>query len=392
MTAMTRLALLILITAPAFAQSDAAGILANVQKAYGRLTAIHLAATQTQTFSANGAFVSSDLDYELAEKPPGRFRARIKGSVEAIAVSDGSTTWKVLPASKQWMKLELAAAATDDDNEDAEEAQDSRPKDLHDNVSRAVLTRFPVIAKFAEHPEILKEEALKIDGRKTPCYVLRLQVGPTQHDLWIDKERFLVLRDLQSGTRNSNGRLLNVTVDTKMKKVAVDTDVPDTVFTFEPDKKWAQVDMLVLPGEERLVLTGRPAADFTLKTVDGEPTELASLQGKVVVLDFWATWCPPCRAELPFIDKLHAEFAGKVEFLGINDEDSGTVKGFLKKAGYTFPVLMDGKRQVHRTYGIRSIPVLLVIDRHGVIRQHFIGSRSEEALRSAIQSVLEEEP
>jgi len=76
----------------------------------------------------------------------------------------------------------------------------------------------------------------------------------------------------------------------------------------------------------------------------------------------------------------------------VNDEDSGTVKGFLKKAGYTFAVLMDGKRQVHRTYGIRSIPVLLVIDRHGVIRQHFVGSRSEQALRSAIQSVLEEEP
>jgi thioredoxin-like negative regulator of GroEL len=53
---------------------------------------------------------------------------------------------------------------------------------------------------------------------------------------------------------------------------------------------------------------------------------------------------------------------------------------------------MDGKRQVHRTYGIRSIPVLLVIDRQGVIRQHFVGSRSQDALRSAIQSVLEQEP
>jgi peroxiredoxin len=315
----------------------------------------------------------------------------VKGAVEAIAVSDGSTTWKALPASKQWMKLELAAAAADD-NEDEEETQNSRPKDLHDNVARAVLTRFPVIARLAQRPEILKEDTLKIDGRKAPCYVLRLHIGPAQHDLWIDKERYLVLRDLQSGPRQSDGRVITVTIDTKIKKMELDTDVPDTVFAFEPDKKWAQVDMLVLPGEERLVLTGRPAADFTLKSLDGEPTQLSSLQGKVVVLDFWATWCPPCRAELPSIDKLNAEFAGKVEFLGVNDEDSGTVKGFLKKAGYTFPVLMDGKHQVHRTYGIRSIPVLLVIDRHGVIRQHFVGSRSEQALRSAIQSVLGEEP
>ena len=378
--------------APAFAQPDPAAVLANVQKAYAHLTAIHLAATQTQTFSANGGFVSSELDYELAEKPPGRFRARVKGAVEAIAVSDGSTTWKALPTSKQWMKLELAATASDDDTEDGEDSQDSGPKDLHDNVARAVLTRFPAIARFAERPEILKEDTLKMDGRKSPCYVLRLHIGPTQHDLWIDEQRYLVLRDLQSGPRNSNGRVLNVTIDTKIKKVAVDTDVPDTVFSFEPEKKWAQVDLLVLPGEERLMLTGRPAADFTLKSLDGEPIELSSLHGKVVVLDFWATWCPPCRAELPSIDKLNAEFAGKVEFLGVNDEDSGTVKAFLKKAGYTFPVLMDGKRQVHRTYGIRSIPVLLVIDRQGVIRQHFVGSRSVEALRSAIQSVLEQEP
>ena len=394
MTAMTRLALLILVTAPAFAQPDPAAVLANVQKAYCHLSAIHLAATQAQTFSANGGSVSSELDYELAEKPPGRFRARIKGTVEAIAVSDGSTTWKALPTSKQWMKLELAGTAADDDSDEDEDegSRDSRPKDLHDNVARAVLTRFPAIARFAERPEFLKEDTLKIDGRKSPCYVVRLHVGPAQHDLWIDEERYLVLRDLQSGVQNRNGRVLNVSIDTKIKKLALDTDVPDTVFSFEPDRKWAQVDMLVLPGEERLMLTGRPAADFTLKSLDGEPTQLSSLQGKVVVLDFWATWCPPCRAELPSIDKLSSEFAGKVEFLGVNDEESATVKGFLKKAGYTFPVLMDGKRQVHRTYGIRAIPVLLVIDRHGVIRQHFIGSRSEQALRSAIQSVLEQEP
>ena len=376
--------------APALAQPDPAAVLANVQKAYAHLPAIHLAATQTQTLAENGETVSSELDYELAEKPPGRFRARMKGTVEAIAVSDGSTTWKALPGSKQWTKLELAAAAADDDNE--EDPHDSNPKDLHDNVAYVMLKRFPAIARLAEHPEILKEDTLKVDGRKAPCYVLRLHIRLTQHDLWIDKDRYLVLRDLESGRRSANGRMVNLTIDTRVKKLALDADVPDAVFSFEPDRKWAKVDMLVLPGEEGLVLTGRPAADFTLKSLDGEPTQLSSLQGKVVVLDFWATWCPPCRAELPSIDKLKAEFAGKVEFLGVDDEESGTVKAFVKKAGYTFPVLMDGKRQVHRTYGIRAIPVLLVIDRHGIIRQQFVGSRSEQTLRSAIQSVLEQEP
>ncbi|HMD50405.1 MAG TPA: TlpA disulfide reductase family protein, partial [Bryobacteraceae bacterium] len=105
-------------------------------------------------------------------------------------------------------------------------------------------------------------------------------------------------------------------------------------------------------------------------------------------LDFWATWCPPCRAELPSVEKLSKEFAGSVQFYGINDEEAGTVKRFVANNHYEFPVLMDSKRLVHRMYGVSAIPTLLIVDKDGVIREHFIGSRSEASLRKAIQSVL----
>jgi thiol-disulfide isomerase/thioredoxin len=107
-----------------------------------------------------------------------------------------------------------------------------------------------------------------------------------------------------------------------------------------------------------------------------------------VVLDFWATWCPPCREELPTVDKLRAEFGDKVQFFGISDEDAGTVKGFLRKNNNGLPTLMDQKETVHRQYGVSAIPTLLVIDRDGVIRSHFIGGRSPETLRDAIAKVL----
>ena len=138
------------------------------------------------------------------------------------------------------------------------------------------------------------------------------------------------------------------------------------------------------------MLTGLAAADFQLKSVSGEPVRLSDLRGSVVVLDFWATWCGPCREELPIVEKLRTEFAGKVQFLGINDEDRGTVAGFLKKHDYQLSVLMDGRKDVHRQYGIRSIPQLFVIDREGVIRQHYVGGRSEDALRKAIEAALGE--
>ena len=146
--------------------------------------------------------------------------------------------------------------------------------------------------------------------------------------------------------------------------------------------------MLLLPGEEHMMLTGTRAASFALKTLEGEPVALEQTRGKVVVLDFWATWCPPCREELPYIEKLREEFSGQVQFYGVNNEDSGTVKNFLKSHKYELPVLMDAKRQVDRQYGISAIPTMFIIDKQGVIRQHFIGSRSEAKLRQAIQAVV----
>jgi thiol-disulfide isomerase/thioredoxin len=125
-----------------------------------------------------------------------------------------------------------------------------------------------------------------------------------------------------------------------------------------------------------------------LKSVSGEAIRLSDLRGSVVVLDFWATWCGPCRQELPIVEKLRTEFAGKVQFLGINDEDKGTVAGFLKKYAYELSVLMDGRRDVHRQYGISGIPTVIIIDRGGVIRQHYVGGPSEEALRKAIKAAL----
>ena len=142
--------------------------------------------------------------------------------------------------------------------------------------------------------------------------------------------------------------------------------------------------MLVLPDEERVSLAGRAAADFSLKSLEGELRRLSDYRGKVVVVDFWATWCPPCRQELPILNKLRTEFAGRVEFVGIDNEDARTIRDFLKAKHYELEVLVDGKRDVQRQYGVRSIPTVLVIDARGVIRQHFIGARSEADLRLAI--------
>jgi peroxiredoxin len=134
-------------------------------------------------------------------------------------------------------------------------------------------------------------------------------------------------------------------------------------------------------------LVGKSAADFTLKDLQGQKVSLSDFQGKIVLLDFWATWCPPCREELPSIDKLYRTYKDKdLAVLGINDEDSGTVKSFLKKNDYSLPTLVDSKRSVHRIYGARAIPTVVVIDRKGVIVAHFVGSRPETELVAALKT------
>jgi len=128
------------------------------------------------------------------------------------------------------------------------------------------------------------------------------------------------------------------------------------------------------------------APDFTLRGMDGQNLRLQELRGRVVLVNFWATWCGPCRLEMPSIQKLHREFKTRgLVVLGINQgEDVLKVRPFLKKNGYDFGILLDAQQSVAGRYQVSSIPSLFIIDRTGTIRSHFVGVRDEDTLREAL--------
>lgn len=143
-----------------------------------------------------------------------------------------------------------------------------------------------------------------------------------------------------------------------------------------------------------LVKAGETAPDFTVELVDGSQLSLKELRGKVVLLNFWATWCPPCRQELTRVQKdIIDRFAGKeFAFLPVSrGEKRETVEAFREKTGYTFPMGLDSARTVYDRYASNYIPRNFLIDKEGKVVLATVGYDDEEfdALIRTIEKTLE---
>ena len=121
---------------------------------------------------------------------------------------------------------------------------------------------------------------------------------------------------------------------------------------------------------------GNLAPDFELRDLDGKTVSLRGLRGSPVLLNFWATWCPPCRAEMPYIQQIYEEWSGKgLEVLAIDiGESPSEVKKFLQNQGLSLPVLLDTKKNVAQKYNITGIPTTFFIDSDGIIQEKVIGA------------------
>ena len=134
---------------------------------------------------------------------------------------------------------------------------------------------------------------------------------------------------------------------------------------------------------------GQAAPDFTLSDLNGKTVSLQSLRGKVVLLNFWATWCGPCVAEMPHLEKLHREYKNKgVIILGIDDEEAEVAQNYLKQHGYTFNTLIDADKQVSKLYRISAIPQSFFITKDGMIAAYYRGTRRDSEFRAGIEKAL----
>ncbi len=128
---------------------------------------------------------------------------------------------------------------------------------------------------------------------------------------------------------------------------------------------------------------GRVAPDFTLRTAATQTIRLSDYRGQVVLLNFWATWCPPCRIEMPAIERLYGRFKDRgFVALAVSVDTAGeeTVASFATEQGLTFPIVLDAKMTVAARYGVRGLPSTFLLDRRGRIRASVVGPREWDSL------------
>jgi cytochrome c biogenesis protein CcmG/thiol:disulfide interchange protein DsbE len=138
------------------------------------------------------------------------------------------------------------------------------------------------------------------------------------------------------------------------------------------------------------------APDFALATLDGEEIRLSDLRGKVIVLNLWASWCPPCRAEMPALNDAHEQYVDRgLVVLAVNmtfQDSEMAARAFADEFSLGFPVLLDRTGNVGRLYQMRALPSTFFIDRQGVIRKVIIGGPLPEAtLLSEIEALIRRE-
>jgi len=363
--------------------SDARAVLERVTRTYRGLTSFAFDATVNVEMLRAGQRSSFDFHYVAAGAKPNRFRVEMDNPMMgATMVSDGKSVVLFSNQLQQYTRKPAPRAVAGPDT-----------------VGRLAGPNSPIaqyyhLLRGLTDARWVRAEPVTLGGRAVECDViaadyqhppgLNATYSPTF--LWVERERALVLREstfVHVEAADTTGPS-EMSQSTSYVTARTNQVLPESLFAFRPPAGAKEVQSF--PGEQTVDLSGQKAFDFTLADLSDKPVKLSSLRGKVVILDFWATWCGPCRIEMPSVQKLHEEFGSKgLVVLGVDyGEEPGRVRTFLAKNPYTFRILMDRDQSVGTRYQVNGIPSLFVIDRTGTISSHFIGVRDEDTLREAL--------
>jgi len=329
--------------------AKARALLHQVAETYRNLPAARFESVEVRVRSSLKTETRSEVHATLLFSPPNRWRREWEqGGEPRIEIADGNTKWSVYPQSNQYQSLPLGPA--------------QRPFDFH------------LLDKGRGIPEIVRHERVSdIDST-----VVRIPLGRgVTEDLWIDDSTHLV-RKYTYGEPSS-------TQEVTFTVAHLGVSIAPEQLAYAPESTHA-VNRMEAAHHAPETMAGKPAPDLTLRDLDGREVNLRDLRGKVVLLDFWATWCGYCRQELPTIELMHRSLQAKgLVVYGVDDETPEIARAYLQKFGYTMPSLVDSASAAARAFFVNSWPTTVLIDREGKVTFYESGAEAE-ALRDAIRA------
>jgi len=175
---------------------------------------------------------------------------------------------------------------------------------------------------------------------------------------------------------------------TAAEKSSAETEKNDTG-TEKPEAAADQGDGVIEFKPGMPIKEGVQAPDFTGELIDGTSITLSELQGKPVIINFWATWCGPCVKEMPAFERLKDDFGDKIGIIAVNcGDDAGTVKDFVEENGYTFPVVLDEEYSISMLYPTNSIPYTVVVDAEGRVTHISTGALDADTMYERYKEAL----
>ncbi len=355
---------------------QAAPIIASVRQAYSKLTSLDLAGKISGDFDVDGQKESHNLDFTTSFSAPNLFRLDTKD--DALIGNNGNQLYiyaknRNLFLSADAPKTRVLTSALPDPFVDLISSQDP-------SLALA-LSSDPAAELSDNYSKIEKLDDISIDAH--PFTALKLSRKDNQGftTLLIDPKTSLVRRAMIDvaavlATRGA-GDIKKALITIDYITVTPNATTRPTEFAWAPPSG-ARDAADVREGDDEAAnhLVGTTAPAFTLKDFDDKEISLASLKGKVVVLDFWATWCGPCVASLPHLNQLYLDFKDQdVRVYAINQaEDKDLVSGFMHSKNLTVPVLLDTESKVGDLYDAHAIPETVIVGPDGVISKVFIGA------------------
>ena len=319
----------------------------------------------------------------ISVRRPDRMRIESRSQAGTVdIVSDGQHTWFYISATKKYIRRAASASP-----EAAVGNAGILPKNL------------PDVTKSVKSVKLTGEDTLMVGGEKMPCWMVQtvfdkiavpepgILILEGKSVSWIRKSDLLSLQNTFEAKLEMPGvsEPVNMTQSTQTTALRLNVALPDSLFVFTPPAGAKETEDWSLPGIVKPDVVGKSAPDFRGAALDGSQVSLSELRGKVVLLDFWATWCQPCRRDLPALQKLHQEFhdAGLV-VLGITSgEDPAATRKFLSEMPLNYPIVpIDEGSELISKLSVSAFPTVVLIDREGKIASYEVGARGEAALRS----------